>query len=106
MSRSLTYEVVMEELQQVLHDLHDLSMYGENRPFQGIVFPDVQFVWRDSPLTHWLVRIERTVPPNPQRLMEVLAEQEAVDEEIRTGEDDGRVGGVGDGEGSGGDRVH
>jgi hypothetical protein len=83
----------------VLHDLHDLSMFGTNKPFRGVVFSDVQFVWRDSPLTHWTIRIEPLQQPlHPQPLIEVL--KEMPDEEIRTGQDDGRDGSLGNRDGS------
>ena len=74
MSRSLTIKVVYEQLQQVLHDLHDLSMFGDNKPFRGIVISDVEFVWRDDPLSHWTIRIEPMEPPHPQPLTHVLRE--------------------------------
>ena len=84
-------EVVYEELQQILHNLHDISMFGDDRrPFRGVVFEGVQFVWRDAPLTHWTIRIEpmgQVEPLHPQPLTEVLAEMEEDDEAIRPGAD-------------------
>lgn len=87
MSRALTYDVVMEELQQVLHDLHDLSMFGTNKPFRGIVFRDIEFVWRDDPLSRWMIRIEPSNEPYPRKLIDILTDMEEQDEEIRAGED-------------------
>lgn len=76
MSRSLTADVVYEELQQVLHDLHDLSMFGDRKMFRGIVIEDLQFVWRDEPLSHWKITIEPVRAQQPRKLMEILADME------------------------------
>lgn len=97
MSRQLTYDAVVEGLQRVLHDLHDLSNYADHHPFKGIVFTDVEFVWREEPLSHWTVRIEPMEPPHPQPLTHVL--KEISDETVRSGEDDGPDGSVGDRDG-------
>jgi len=86
MSRQLTFEAVVEALQKVLHDLHDLSNYADRQPFNGLVITDVEFVWRDDPVSHWTIRIEPMQPPHPQPLTHVVKEIQA-DETIRTGED-------------------
>jgi hypothetical protein len=89
MSRQLTFNDVLIQLQQVLHNLHDLSQFGEGQPFQGVVISDLEFVWREEPLTHWTIRIEPSTPPHPRPLTEVLAElQEDEDAPIRTGPED------------------
>jgi|KBSMisStaDraftv2_1062788.scaffolds.fasta_scaffold173882_6 hypothetical protein len=105
MSRSLSYQVVMEELQQVLHDLHDLAMFRENHQFRGVVFRDIDFVWRDHPLSHWTIRIEPTTPDiRPRPLTEVLRDVEVdqpTDSQLQATEEDAQ--GAGTEEPEGGD---
>ena len=88
MSRQLNMEIVLEKLQQVLHDLHDLSGFREEAKFQGIVITDLPFQYRDVGLSHWTVRIEPMPPPHPQPLTYVLQEvapEGESDEAVRTG---------------------
>ena len=84
MSRQLTFEAVVEGLQKVLHDLHDLSNYADQQPFKGLVITDVEFIWRDEPVSHWTIRIEPMEPPHPQPLTHVIKEMQT-DETIRPG---------------------
>jgi|SRR5580765_2619480 hypothetical protein len=48
MSRALSTADVIENLQQVIHDLHDLSA-RTGKPFEGIRIEGLIFQYRDNP---------------------------------------------------------
>jgi hypothetical protein len=61
MSRPLTTQMVIEKLQQVLHDLSDLSEYGTGEEFRGIVLDEIPLRYRGAEQTSWRVTIELIV---------------------------------------------
>ena len=67
MSRSLTISKVMEDVQGVLHDLHDIHARA-GRTYEGSALA-VEFQYRDFGSSKWLVRIE---PMNSPQVQEYL----------------------------------
>lgn len=82
MSQPLSFQKVVEGLQRVLHDLHDLSEFGAKRPFTGIVVEDVLLQYRDHGPSYWRVSIQ------PAGVEEVEEVEEAEIDEPFEGEDD------------------
>ena len=83
-------DMVTEKLQQVLHDLHDLTAFSGQAPFQGMVINNLPFQYRDIGLSHWTIRIEPYMPRDTlAKVDEVLAEDVTTegedDEAVRTG---------------------
>ena len=62
MSKPLTREKIYEDLQRVLHDLHDLSIFGDKQPFRGIVITHLPIQYRDEGMSFWTIRFEPAVP--------------------------------------------
>jgi len=56
MSKALSTEQILEQLQQVLHNCHDLAASNQ-RDFRGIVFV-VPLQYRDFGLSRWKVTVE------------------------------------------------
>ena len=83
MSQPLSFQKVVEGLQRVLHDLHDLSEFGAKRPFTGIVIEDVLLQYRDHGPSYWRVSIQ----PAGVEEVEEVDEAEILDEPFE-GEDE------------------
>lgn len=56
MSKPLTMTKVLEDLQAVLHDLHDLA-WTNGQPFVGLNIVGLQMQYRDVGLSAWDIRI-------------------------------------------------
>ena len=63
-SKALSIETVIEQLQQVLHNLTDLSEFRAQRPFEGVTFESIPLYYRErSDPTFWRILI---VPANQE----------------------------------------
>ena len=87
MSKSLTLQTVVFKVQQVLHDLSDLSEFGEGEEFDGIVLDEIPFQYRDAEASEWRVTFERIV--GRTRTGKTLTDRdiEALSEEAERGYD-------------------
>ena len=65
---------VVEGLQRVLHDLHDLSEFHDHRPFVGIDLQPILLQYRDYGPSYWRITIR------PAGTADVVEEVEEVEE--------------------------
>ena len=63
MSQPLSFQKVVEGLQRVLHDLHDLSEFQAKRPFTGVVLEGVLLQYRDHGPSYWRISIQPAGAP-------------------------------------------
>jgi hypothetical protein len=65
---------IMEDLQGVLHDLHELS-FKQGQFFTGIVIEDLPVQYRDISRSQWRITFE-VQPPSRNRPPEEVTEEE------------------------------
>jgi hypothetical protein len=69
MSKPLTFDKILEDLQGVIHDLSDLSAQAGVERFNGIVIEDLLVQYRDMGPSMWKITIEPQ-PPSRNRPVE------------------------------------
>ena len=82
MSQPLSMLKVVEGLQRVLHDLHDLSEFGAHQPFKGIDLQPILLQYRDYGPSYWRITIQ------PAGTADVVVEEVEEVEEIPEFEDE------------------
>ena len=88
MSQPLTMRQVLNELQGVVHNLHEL--HTGNEPFHGCVIEMLELVHREEPLGYWDIVILPTGSASAEAVRRTLAatveEEGEVNETVRAGE--------------------
>ena len=86
MSQPLSFPKVVEALQRVLHDLHDLSSFRAKQPFTGLRLDGVLLQYRDQGPSYWTIIIQPAGVPGEE--VEEVEEVDEVEDEPFEGEDD------------------